>query len=106
MNTMLFQNTQAQSQSSLGLKKIWIVLLLILASIIDKCSCHKCIHDKIKDNQPLVYIDDSHLQPPKGRLLQEDSYGPIRFHYEYNTTTINDGDTVGRNLKKIMNIIG
>ena len=38
-------------------------------------------------------------------MLQNYGYGPMRIHYQYNTTTINDTDLIGRNLKKIMNII-
>ena len=31
--------------------------------------------------------------------------GPIRLHYEYNTSDISEGDAVGRNVKKIMDIL-
>lgn len=51
----------------------------------------------------MVYANDSkqHHQ----RLLQGLGFGPIRIHYEYNTTTISDNDVIGKNLKRIMNII-
>lgn len=63
----------------------------------------KCIHDKIIHNQTMIYINDTHIHHQ--RLLQGLGFGPIRIHYEYNTTTVSSTDPVGKNLMKIMNII-
>lgn len=62
-----------------------------------------CIHDQISTNRTLLYIDDRTLH--HGRLLQNLGFGPLRIHYEYNTTTITENDVIGRNIMRIMNII-
>ena len=53
----------------------------------------------------MVPIDDSRFHHQRRLLQQTIGYGPIRIYYEYNTTTINENEVVGKNLIKIMNII-
>lgn len=62
-----------------------------------------CIHDHITKNKTITFVND--IEQHQRRLLQNLGYGPIRIYYEYNTTTVSDTDLVGRNLRKIMNII-
>lgn len=61
---------------------------------------HNCIHDNLTPSIKLTPINDSSSH----RLLQN-SFGPIRLYYIYNTTDINSSDTKGSNVIKIMDII-
>lgn len=80
------------------------ILLLLQLTTLTLQLPTRCIHDHITKNKTTIFINDT--EQHQRRLLQDYGYGPIRMHYEYNGTTISDGDLVGRNLKKIMNIIG
>jgi hypothetical protein len=61
---------------------------------------HNCIHDSLTPTIKLTPIEDSSSH----RLLQN-SFGPIRLYYIYNTTDIASTDTIGSNVIKIMDII-
>ena len=77
--------------------------LLTYALLLIESLCvrhHNCIHDSLTSNIKLTPIDDSSSH----RLLQN-SFGPIRLHYIYNTTDISSSDTIGSNVIKIMDII-
>lgn len=61
-----------------------------------------CIHDKIVKNQKLIPINDT---TTTRRLLQNMPYGPIRFHFIYNTTQIDSSTSTGQNIITMMEII-
>lgn len=78
-------------------------LLALIFCVVYSARRHNCIHDHLihKHNIKLTPIDDFHLT----RNLQSNGFGPIRIHYIFNTTDINQSTPLGQNIIKIMDII-
>ena len=51
----------------------------------------------------MIPIDDSEAHHE--RRLQQLGSGPIRFHYEYNQSDISENDALGKNVKKVMEVL-
>lgn len=76
------------------MKTVAIVFLVVILGY----AYPGCIHDQVIKNKKLIPINDTWKT---GRLLQELTYGPIRFHYIYEKD-MDKSTAVGQNIVKIM----